>query len=142
LKFNELIFNLFSLNIHRYPTLPSLAFAIFRSKYLKHQIPLIKGEMYHDLRRSFTGGAVDVYRPFGRNIKGYDVNSLYPTQMKQYPFPVGKITYFEGDITKINPSPFGFFEVDIIALKNLFVPILQTRVKTPTGEITMAPLGT
>jgi DNA polymerase type B, organellar and viral len=33
-SFNKLIFERFSLNIHKYPTTPSLAFAIFRSKYL------------------------------------------------------------------------------------------------------------
>jgi hypothetical protein len=33
-KFNELIFNKFSVNVHKYPTLSSLAFAIFRCHYL------------------------------------------------------------------------------------------------------------
>ena len=33
-KFNVLIYNKFSLNVHRYPTLSSLALGIFRSGYL------------------------------------------------------------------------------------------------------------
>jgi hypothetical protein len=130
------------LNIHNFPTLPSLAFAIFRAKFLKdHKIPLITGQMFHDLRKSFSGGAVDIYKPYGRNIKGYDVNSLYPTQMNQFPMPVGKITYFEGNILKIDPDAFGFFEVDISAPSDLNIPILQTKINTKSGNRTIAPLG-
>jgi hypothetical protein len=98
--------------------------------------------MFHDLKISYTGGATDVYRPYSRNAKGYDVNSLYPTQMNNYPIPVGKITFFEGDISKLDPKAFGFFEVDITAPEDLQIPIIQTRVKTSTGTRTVAPLGT
>lgn len=34
-RFNSLIFELYNLNVHRFPSLPSLAFGIYRSKYLK-----------------------------------------------------------------------------------------------------------
>jgi len=34
IKFNQFIFDLYELNINNYPTLPSLAFGIYRSKYL------------------------------------------------------------------------------------------------------------
>lgn len=53
-KFNDLIFDLYSLNIHRFPSLPSLALGIFRSKYLKKtKIPLIGGSMFDELRKSY-----------------------------------------------------------------------------------------
>jgi hypothetical protein len=142
-KFNSLIFELFSLNINNYPTLPSLAFGIFRSKYLKDfKIPLIGGQLYYDLKKSYTGGATDMYIPYGEDIKEYDVNSLYPSQMKQCPMPVGNITYFEGDIFKIDPKAFGFFDCIITAPENLNVPIIQTKIKSKTGLRTIAPLGT
>lgn len=35
IKFNELIFNKYSINIHNYPTLPSLTFAIYRLSLFK-----------------------------------------------------------------------------------------------------------
>ena len=42
-NFNKFIFDLFKLNIHSLPTIPSLAFAIFRSIYFKNSyIPLIE----------------------------------------------------------------------------------------------------
>jgi len=116
-----------------------LAFGIFRNKYLKEKkIPLITGQIFHELKKSYTGGSTDVYIPYGRNVKGYDVNSLYPSKMLENPMPVGNITYFEGDITKINSNAFGFFDVIITSpSKNLNIPIIQTKVK----ERTVSPLG-
>nr|YP_009649331.1 DNA polymerase family B [Rhizopogon vinicolor]QDA23246.1 DNA polymerase family B [Rhizopogon vinicolor] len=41
-KFNILIYDKYHINIHKYPTLPSLAFGIYRTHYLKdYPIPLI-----------------------------------------------------------------------------------------------------
>jgi DNA polymerase type B, organellar and viral len=50
----------------------------------KYKIPIIVGEMYSNMKKSYTRGAVDFYKPFGKNIKGYDVNSLYPSQMEKF----------------------------------------------------------
>lgn len=142
ITFNSLIFDKFQLNIHKYPTLPSLAFAIYRCKYLNdHRIPLISGEIFHDLKKGYTGGHTDVYKPFGSNVFRYDVNSLYPFVMKEYPMPIGNITYFEGDILNIDREAFGFFECEITAPDNLNRPLLQTKVETKGGDRTVAPLG-
>lgn len=72
----------------------------------------------------------------------YDVNSLYPYVMAMFDMPIGKIQFFEGDITKIDPDAFGFFEVIVTAPDNLETPILQTHVKTSGGTRTISPLGT
>jgi hypothetical protein len=141
-KFNEFIFNLFQLNVQRFPTLPSLALGIFRCNFLKeHKIPLIVGQMFHDIRNSYTGGATDVYISKGENVKGYDMNSQYPYVMANKPMPIGKVNYFEGDITKINPNAFGFFYCKITTPKYLEHPIIQTKIKTDSGMRTIAPLG-
>jgi hypothetical protein len=141
-KFTELIFNLFGKNVHHYPTLPSLAFAIFRSSFMfENSIPQLSGKIGKDIRQGYTGGAVDMYIPKGKNIYCYDVNSLYPFVMKEYPMPVGKPTLFEGDIRKIDPQAFGFFFCEIIAPDNIKHPILQTHVKVNNMIRTVAPLG-
>lgn len=44
---------------------------------------------------------------------GYDVNSLYPFILANYPMPVGQKTYFEGDIRKYLPRAFRFFDCKI-----------------------------
>ena len=144
-KFNEMIFDLFRKNIHHYPTLPSLAFAIFRSNFMKeNSIPQLSGQIAKDIRQGYTGGAVDMYIPkskAGVKIKCYDVNSLYPSQMESQLMPVGIPTLFKGNIRLIDHKAFGFFYCNIIAPDKLKHPILQTHVMTNNGIRTMAPLG-
>jgi DNA polymerase type B, organellar and viral len=139
---------MFRIDILKYSTLSSLAFAIFRTNFLKDsKIPLIHGEMYDFIKESYTGGSVDVYKPkpsSNKKVYRYDVNSLYPYAMKHYPMPVGDPTYFEGDILQNydpNNKPFGIFEVDVVAPSNIKLPLLQTRMKTKKYHRTVAPLG-
>lgn len=145
-KFNDLIFDLFERNIHHNPTLPSLAFSIFRTKFMEENIiPQLKGKIANDIRQGYTGGAVDMYipePPKGIKIKCLDVNSLYPSQMQSRVMPVGIPTYFNGNILKINENTFGFFYCKITAPDSILHPILQTRVKINGVTKTIAPIGT
>jgi len=169
-KFNSLIFNYFKINITKYPTLSSLAFAIFRThfligeskscgeltkakdkngKILYSKIHMLSGKISENIRKGYTGGAVDMYIPKilpelylnKKKIYAYDVNSLYPFVMREKEYPIGNPIYFEGNILKINHQAFGFFYCKITAPKDLPHPILQTHVKTKDGLRTVAPLG-
>lgn len=155
--FSKEIFNMFTIDITRYPTLSSLAFAIYRSNFMstkdikerfidssgevrekiikQSDIPIITGPLYDQLVNAFAGGHVDVYKSFGENIYRYDVNSLYPSIMLNNPMPIGIPKYFEGerDLSEL----FGFVYVDIIAPDHLKVPVLLTKIKGKT----IAPVG-
>ena len=145
-KFSDLVFDLFGKNIHHYPTLPSLAFAIFRTIFLtENSIPQLSGKIAENIRQGYTGGAVDMYIPHpkkGTKVYCYDVNSLYPYVMSKFDMPIGKPVYFEGDIRAIEPNAFGFFYCEIIAPDNLKHPIIQTHVKINNMTRTIAPVGT
>ena len=135
---------MFNIDILKYSTLPSLAYAIYRSNFMKKEfnIPLIDGSTYTDLKKAYTGGMVDVYKPTSLGkVFSYDVNSLYPFTMKRYPMPIGTPKYFTGDIFKINSDAFGIFEVEVVAPDNLFYPVLQTKVKSDNVNQTISPLG-
>jgi hypothetical protein len=144
-RFSNMIFDLFARNVHHYPTLPSLAFAIFRSNFMTEEnIPQLTGKIADDIRQSYTGGAVDMYIPKPLKdvkVKCYDVNSLYPSRMKDCLMPVGTPSYFKGDIRKLDLSAFGFFYCKIIAPDNIKHPIIQTHVKTSNGIRTISPIG-
>ena len=105
-KFQKRIFHYFDLDILKYPTLPSLAFAIFRAKYLKkYEIGNLIGETYNFISKGYTGGAVDLY--FNRNepneeVYRYDVNSLYPSVMNDNNMPIGHPIQFDGNILDPN----------------------------------------
>ena len=142
-KFNRFIFNLFRINAINYPTISSLSFAIYRSIFLKEtKIPILTGELYNFIKKSYTGGAVDVFKPFAKKVYKYDVNSLYPYIMANYNMPVGNPTYWEGDISELDLNLLGFIETDVIAPKDLNIPFLQTKIKSKKGEFrTISPLG-
>jgi hypothetical protein len=105
-----MVFNLFGRSIHHYPTLPSLAFAIFRAKFMSEEnIPQLSGKIATDIRSGYTGGAVDMYIPENPNntkVFGYDVNSLYPSQMHSQVMPIGTPNYFEGNIRLLDSNAF------------------------------------
>nr|WRO45312.1 hypothetical protein [Russula virescens] len=143
-KFSKLIFSLFGKNIHKYPTLPSLAFAIFRTNFMEDKsIPQLSGKISNDIRQSYTGGSVDMFLPKSvKKIYCYDVNSLYPSIMKECDMPVGNAIFFEGNIRTIDPNAFGFFYCEIIAPDKIKHPIIQTHVKINNMIRTISPIGT
>jgi hypothetical protein len=68
-KFNELIFNNFQINIHTPLTLPALAMRIYKTHFMpENTIYQLLGNVEKAIRNSYTGGAVDVYKP--HNIIG------------------------------------------------------------------------
>ena len=153
--FNELIYSNFKINAHKSLTAPSLAMRIYKCHYMsENTIYQLLGNVERDIRQSYTGGAVDVFIPHNRitgffsKIKAlfvklyqYDANSLFPTVMAKHLMPIGKPTYFEGDIRKVDPNAFGFFYCNITSPADLDHPILQRRIKTNEGTRTIAGLG-
>lgn len=153
-KFNEQIFEHFSVNVHGVLTLPALAMRIFKALFMpENTIYQITGEVEQAIRQSYTGGAVDVYKPHNkigrfslskvfRKLFYYDKNSLFPFVMAFKAMPIGKPMAFTGDIRRFIPNAFGFFYCEIVSPPKLDHPILQRRVKTPEGWRTIAGLGT
>lgn len=145
IKFSSLIYQLFNINIHKFPTLSSLAFAIYRTHFLEENIiPQLSGQIANDIREGYTGGAVDMYiptNPEGTLIYCYDVNSLYPSVMLNNLMPIGKPTEFYGNIRDIDPNAFGFFFCRITTPEYLKHPIIQTHIKINNSYRTIAPLG-
>ena len=134
----------------RHPTISSLAFLLYTNKFLqdlnvtkpKFDIPVINYNEYNFLRKGYSGGSVDVYKPYADNkVFGYDVNSLYPFVMKHFPMPIGNPTYFEGNIIELKPNAFGIFKVKVTSPEGgsaTHIPILQTRINNST----VSPAGT
>lgn len=156
IKFNELIFTNFKINIHKSLTLPALAMRIFKTHFMPENTiyQIVSPKVESAIRESYTGGAVDVYIPHNRitsffskvraifkRLYYYDVNSLYPFVMFKMDMPIGKPIAFEGNIRLVEPNAFGFFYCKITSPEYLEHPLLQRRIETSKGIRTIAGLG-
>ena len=142
-KFRMKIYNLFEVDITKYPTISSLTFGIYRTVFMKeYRIPRILSKLHYIIKESYYGGITENYKGLGWNLNSYDVNSLYPFSMWSFPMPTGKPTHFVGDIFKFNKDPFGFLKVKVCAPRHLNKPFLPTRIHTEKGGLrTIFPVG-
>jgi len=128
-KFNDKIFNLYSLNITNFVTAPKLAAAIFTSNFYKNsddlKIKMIRGNVEKDIRTAYYGGNVDAYINKIDKAFYYDMNSQYPFAMLN-DLPVGNPTV---SIDKNLDNYFGFVYGEITApsYERLRVPYIQLR---------------
>ena len=127
-KFNKEIFDTFNVDICKYATAPSLAYAIYRTSFLgdNAKIPIILGKKYRDITNAYYGGITDYYKPTTGTAYAFDANSLYPHCMEKFAMPVGRPVYFKGDPYKVTREPFGFFKVKVDS-PDRKIPILPYR---------------
>lgn len=130
-KFQDLIYELFSLDVHKSSTLSSLAFKTYLSNFMPAdaQIPITDLKLYDLIRPGYTGGHVDVYVPeshFSKKVYCYDVNALYPSVMANNDYPIGNPTFFEGSKIDLNDAKtFGFLRVRVTCPTDMHIPFLQ-----------------
>nr|YP_010044429.1 DNA polymerase [Trametes coccinea]QPF23670.1 DNA polymerase [Trametes coccinea] len=135
-----------------YVFLPSLNYAKFRTRFLNDfEIPVINGERYDFIKNSYYGGAVDIYKPYGRHLYWYDVNSLYPYIMRNYPLPVGQPKIVVGDSSFIetiikDENKFSFVVVEIECPDKRIVSFIlpkKTKKKNKFNSVekTIGPVG-
>jgi hypothetical protein len=84
-EFSKYIFINFNSQMTEALTITRLALNIFKNKFYKSNkikeknIPLInKLYLFNYIKTAYYGGITEVYKPYGSNLRYYDVNSLYP----------------------------------------------------------------
>lgn len=140
--FSKLIMSEFISDSNSSVTLSSLAINIFRTKFIPKnvKIPAITGFIFQDIIKSFTGGAVDIYKPYGENVTRVDVNSLYPYVIISCEYPVGEPIQFIGDYMKLPnfKDKLAIVEAEIETPLDLKHPVLIIRNE---NGINIRPLG-
>ena len=141
-KAQEMNWKLFHIDIVSKITLSSLALSIFRLKFYDDEnwpihIPNKNEDTF--LRRAYYGGHTDTDKPYGEDLYYYDVNSLYPFIMKEFPMPGGRPVWHGNLVGKELDSLFGFLEAYIRCPPTIKRPFLPYRDKNdtlifPTGE--------
>lgn len=70
-------------------TLPATAMAVFRTRFLAREIWIpTEDKLKQILREGYRGGRVECFRPgHHKNVRVYDINSLYPSVMRKIAVP-------------------------------------------------------
>lgn len=112
-------------------TIASQAQKILRT-YLKNPI-YPPADKYNELCRAAThGGRTEIFKPAGKKLYEYDINSLYPYVMKVNDFPAGKTVG-----TSVFKKGFlGIYKVEVDA-PNMFLPIIPCK----TDKKLLFPIG-
>ena len=127
-------FNNYNVDITSIVSIPSLAFKIFRLKYLTKDIPILSGLHDSFIRKSYYGGATDIYKCYAENVHYYDVNSLYPLAMCR-PMPLNLIASYgtEERCKSININNFfGFLHVELECPSHVSRPMLPYKLNGRT----------
>lgn len=70
------------------PTLAGTAMDLFRRRFLEKPVPLLPPEVDRFIRQAYYGGRTENFVVGKvRNIRVYDINSMYPYVMLKYPYP-------------------------------------------------------
>lgn len=127
-KFDKFVVDKFSVNLKKNITLAQLALNVYRSNFLKYPIPNYR-PIEDDIRKSYFGGRTEIFKLYGKNLKYYDVTSLYPKVMHDRYMPVGKpIKDADMSIYK-----FGVCKVTVECPEDLDIPFLP--YKTEKGKL-------
>jgi hypothetical protein len=108
-------------------TTSSLAMNIFRMNYIGDEILYKLTEEKEDfVRQGYYGGRTEIFKMVGKNVKEYDVNSMYPTAMLE-PMPVGSKGAWAKSYSFKNPNTVAFVQAKIKTPANLSIPLLPFR---------------
>jgi hypothetical protein len=133
------VFEDYGVNMTDNLTISGLAVSIFLRFYYKGNIPAVnKASIYADIKQGYYGGITEVYKPYGKNLYYYDVNSLYPyVALQDMPgLSCSKIECYEKH-TSIK-GLFGFFYCKIEAPLDSYLGLLPFKDKSgivfPVGK--------
>lgn len=143
LKAQEIYFEEYKIDIVKKFTVSSLAMTIYRTHFYNPKtFPIHIPNRNEDtfIRRGDYGGHSDSYLPKGKDLKYYDVNSLYPYIMKTFPMPCGRPVWHGNLEDRDLDNLFGYFEAHIVCPPERIRPFLPYRdpktktIQFPTGE--------
>lgn len=142
LKFQEINWVQYQVDIEDTMTVSALSMRIFRCHYLddeNYHLPIPNRNEDTFTRRGYYGGHVDVYKPGGKNVYVYDVNSLYPFVMDSFPMPCG-IPVWRNNLENVElDSLCGFIEASVVCPDDMDRPFLP--YKDPKYETLLFPTG-
>lgn len=113
----------YGVTLKRNITLPSVSKDTFQKNYLKAPIANHRA-VEEDIRKSYKGARVEIFKAITHNAHHYDINSLYPYVMRTYKYPVGSPV----KTRNITLKDFGIAFVTVTVPPTLNIPVLPYKV--------------
>ena len=124
-------------------TIGSNAMSFFKEQFGKKRFesmfPVISPDADYDIRKSYRGGFTYVEPKYAGKTVGpgvsVDYNSMYPSVMKKYPYPIGKPVIFQGRYQHDESHPLYVQRmVCEFSLKPDGIPMIQLKGKGFYGQ--------
>lgn len=135
--FNSYIFIEYNIQVTECLTISRLALNIYLKKYLGDTLlPVISQvNVFSHIKEAYYGGIAEVYKPWGRDLLYYDVNSLYPFVSKNV-MPGHLCTYIENVKTLDLSELFGFYYCKVKSKDSYLglLPVHKDGLIMPNGE--------
>lgn len=121
-------------------TIASQAMKVFQT-FMDEPIYSCTKSVDEFVRAAYFGGRTEIFRPLftgGRDpLACFDVNSLYPTVMRENSFPVK----FQGFTYTYNPDVMGFYDAEVEVPDDMYVPPLGTMWEVNGDKKFIFPTG-
>ena len=102
-------------------TIASLAMYLYRRKFQKYILFKPRKPVDEFISKAYAGGRVEVFQPGAHElVNSFDINSLYPSVMRNAKFPVGT----PGVALKFHPDKIGCYHVTFDQADRTIPPLL------------------
>lgn len=105
-------------------TIGGLALKVFRASFMEREISIPRDSYLKSfLRKGYTGGRVETFRrSYFESVRVYDINSLYPSVMREIPVPFSERGYWT---TRWESEKVGVWEIKFVQLDTAKPPVLM-----------------
>lgn len=125
-------------------TMASQALKVFQT-FLKEEIRSLPDRIDEFIRPAYFGGRTEIFKPLfmpdipspENRLHCFDVNSLYPTVMRENRFP----TNFKYMTDNYDPDVMGVFEATVEVPHDMYIPPLGTVVNIGGSDKFIFPVG-
>jgi len=119
-------------------TIASATMNNFLKNFYKKKISNYSFKVDELFRKGYYGGRVEIFKMRGENLHYYDVNSLYPSVMYDFEYPLIENNNLEY-VNKFIPDALGYYYVKVKVPEDEYIPLLPYKDKE--GKL-LFPQGT
>ena len=103
-------------------TIASNALSVFRSIFYTDKMERNSDDFENLFRKGYKGGRTEIFKMRGKDLNYYDINSLYPSVMYDFKYPLPIKDNFK-KVSEFHPDKLGYYYIDA-EIKDLKIPVL------------------